>query len=180
MGTNTARETYEVSDHNVHKPNPEDCVFCHGQDVSQPNPGSDPANFKFSGIRPYTTPDYDGDGNTTESIQAEIQGLETTLYAWIQNYAANNIAGPDNYIIYADNYPYFFIDTDMDGQVDPGENIFPRMYAKFDLTLMRAAYNYQFSKKEPHGFIHNSLYIAQLLVDSIESLGGSVAIYTWR
>ncbi|MBA7653043.1 hypothetical protein ES703_60884 [subsurface metagenome] len=49
-----------------------------------------------------------------------------------------------------------------------------------DETLLKAAYNYQLSKKEPHGYIHNSLYIAELLVDSIESLGGNVAIYTWR
>ncbi len=182
MGSNTPRETYEPSDHNVHKPNPEDCVLCHGQDISQPNPGADPSKFKFSGIRPYTTPDYNGDGNTNESIKDEIKGLEATLYPLIQNYAANNIPGPDNYIIYSGPaYPYFFKDKPpYNGQVDPGEAIYPNMYTKFDLTLMRAAYNYQFSKKEPHGYIHNSRYIAELLVDSIESLGGSVVIYTWR
>ena len=127
-----------------------------------------------------TTPDYDGDGDTTESIKDELKGLQETLYPLMQNYAANNIAPPNNYIIYASNYPYYFIDTDMDGQVDPGENIFPRMYSKFDSTLLRAAYNYQFSKKDPHGFIHNSLYIAQLLVDSIVDLGGNPALYPWR
>ena len=45
---------------------------------------------------------------------------------------------------------------------------------------MKAAYNYQVSLKEPHGFIHNSLYVAQILVDSIEHLGGDVSKYTWR
>ena len=181
MGSNSPRETFEPSDHNVHKPNPEDCVLCHGQDVSQPNPGADPSQFKFSGIRPYTTPDYDGDGNITESVKDEIQGLEATLYLLIQNYAEFNIVGPNNYIVYSDaGYPYFFIDTDMDGITDDAEVDFGNRYQKFDLTLMRAAYNYQFSKKEPHGFIHNSRYIAQLLVDSIEGLGGNVAIYTWR
>ena len=181
MGSNSPRETYEPSDHNVHKPNPEDCVLCHGQDVSQPNPGADPSKFKFSGIRPYTTPDYDGDLDTNESIKSEIRELEATLNTLIENYAANNIAGPDNYIIYSGpDYPYFFKDRPPYGQVDPGEAIYPNMYTSFDLTLMRAAYNYQFSKKEPHGYIHNSRYIAELLVDSIESLGGNIAIYTWR
>jgi hypothetical protein len=178
MGTNTARETREPSDHNVHKPNPEDCVFCHGYDVSQPNPGNDPSKFKFSGIRPYSIPDFDGDGNITESIENEIKGLEAALYAQIQWYAFFTLVNP---IIYADNYPYFFKDTNGNGIVDPGENIFPNQYGpNMDATLLRAAYNFQLSKKEPHGFIHNPFYIAQLLVDSIESLGGNVAIYTWR
>jgi len=177
MGTNTARETHEPSDHNVHKPNPEDCVFCHGYDVSQPNPGNDPSKFKFSGIRPYSIPDFDADGNITESIKDEIQGLEAALYAQIQWYGFLTA----NPIIYADNYPYFFKDTNGNGIVDPGENIFPNQYgSNMDATLLKAAYNYQLSRKEPHGFIHNPFYIAQLLVDSIESLGGNVAIYIWR
>jgi len=178
MGINNARETHEPSDHNVHKPNPEDCVFCHGYDVSQPNPGNNPSQFKFSGIRPGSIPDFDADGDLIESIQNEIQGLEAALYAQIQFYATNTLAAP---IIYADNYPYFFKDTNGNGQVDPGENSFPNQYgSQMDTVLLKAAYNYQFSKKEPHGFIHNPFYIAELLVDSIESLGGNIAAYVWR
>ena len=179
MGTNTARQTHEPSDHNVHKPNPEDCVFCHGYDISQPNPGNNPSLFKFSGIRPYSIPDYDADGDSTESIESELDGLEAALYSQIQVYATNVLAAP---IIYADSYPYFFNDNNpTNGQVDPGEAIFPNQYgSQIDETLLKAAYNYQLSQKEPHAFIHNSRYMAQLLVDSIESLGGNVAIYTWR
>jgi hypothetical protein len=178
MGTNTARETHEPSDHNVHKPNPEDCVYCHGYDVSQPNPGADPTKFKFSGIRPASIPDFDADADITESIKNELEGLKEALYAQIQFYATNTLAAP---IIYADNYPYFFNDSNGNGQVDPGENIFPNQYgSQMDAALLKAAYNYQFSKKEPHGFIHNPYYIAQLLVDSIESLAGNVAAYIWR
>ena len=29
-------------------------------------------------------------------------------------------------------------------------------------------------------FIHNARYVAQLLVDSIQDLGGNIAPYTWR
>lgn len=180
MGTNSPRKELGQStygDHNVHKPNPEDCVYCHGQDVSQPNPGSNPANFTFSGIRPGSTPDYDGDGNTNESVKNEITGLEEALYTQIQEYAADVLGAP---IIYASSYPYFFNDSNGNGEVDPGEAIYPNGYRSFDATLLKAAYNYQVSKKEPHGFIHNSRYIAQLLVDSIEALGGDVSAYTWR
>ncbi len=181
MGTNTDRETRELSDHNVHKPNQEDCVFCHGYDVSEPNPGNDPSKFKFSGIRPASIPDFDADADIIEAIKGEIQGLEAALLWEIQTYAINNIPGPDNWIIYANNYPYFFKDTNQNRVVNPGENIYPNQYgSQMDTTLLKATYNYLFSKKEPHGYIHNPFYIAQLLVDSIESLGGNVAIYTWR
>jgi hypothetical protein len=190
MGTNSTRRTTgqshqmsiagipNYSDHNVLKPNPEDCVYCHGQDVSQPNQGADPSGFKFSGIRPATTPDYDGDGNTKESTEDEIKGLEKALYAQIQFYATNVLGYP---IIYDSNsYPYFFNDKNGNGEVDPGEAIFPNMYTQSDAKLLRAAYNYQASIKEPHGFIHNSKYVAELLVDSIEHLGGDISAYSWR
>ncbi len=180
MGTNTARETHEPSDHNVHKPNQEDCVFCHGYDVSQPDPGNDPTKFKFSGIRPASIPDYDGDGNIIESIKNEIKGLEEALLSQIQTYASTQL-GID--ILYApDDYPYFFVDNPPIGDPTGDINYGNRLKEQMDATLIKAAYNLHFSKKEPHGFIHNSRYIAQLLVDSIESLAGSaaVAIYTWR
>jgi hypothetical protein len=32
---------------------------------------------------------------------------------------------------------------------------------------MRAAFNYQFSLKEPAGYVHNGNYVIQLLQDSI-------------
>ena len=164
--------------HNVHKPNPEDCVYCHGQDISQPNPGADPAKFKFSGIRPGPTPDYNGNGDRTESIESEIKALADALYAQIQVYAATVIGAPIVYDSHA--YPYFFNDRNGNGIVDPGEAIYPNLYASFDAKLLRAAYNYQVSKKEPHGYIHNSKYIAQLLVDSIGHIRGDVSPYKWR
>jgi hypothetical protein len=180
MGTQSEHKPYDYTGelHNVHKPNPEDCVYCHGQDVSQPNPGSDPAKFKFSGIRPAPTPDYNGNGDKTESIESEIKGLEDALYKQIQAYAAGVIGTP---IIYdSHSYPYFFVDTNGNGEVDPGEAIYPNAYSLFDAKLLKAAYNFQVSKKDPHGFIHNSKYVAQLLVDSIGHIGGDVSAYKWR
>ncbi|MFC2166031.1 multiheme c-type cytochrome, partial [Acidobacteriota bacterium] len=167
MGTQSENKRFDYTGkmHNVHKPDPRDCVYCHGWDVSQPNPGSNPAKFKFSGIRPGSTPDYNGNGDRTESIESEIKVLEENLYAQIQMYAATVLGAPIVYDSHA--YPYFFNDLNGNGIVDPGEAIYPNAYASFDAKLLRAAYNFQTSKKEPHGFIHNSMYIAQLLVDSI-------------
>jgi len=162
--------------HNVQKPNQADCVNCHGEDVSQPNPGSDPSKFKFSGIRPANIPDYDGDGDRTESMKYEIKGLEEVLYAQMQ-LRSKLIGAP---LVYdSHTYPYFFKDNNGNGVVDPGEAIYPNGY-KFNAKLLKAAYNYQMSKKEPHGYIHNARYVAQLLVDSIGDLGGNVAPYSWR
>jgi hypothetical protein len=163
--------------HNVISPNPADCVSCHGQDISQPNPGADAAQFEFSGIRPGNMPDFDADGDLWESLKDEIQGLEMQLYNQIQSYAANVIGVP---IIYdSHSYPYFFVDSNGNGEVDPGENIYPNKYPSFDGKLLKGAYNYQVSKKDPNGFIHNVRYIAQLLVDSIIDLGGNQN-YGWR
>ncbi len=162
--------------HNVKKPNPADCVNCHGQDISQPNRGADPAKFRFDSIRPYSTPDYDGDGNMRESVKEELNGLEAALYTQMQAYGFAT-GKPIVYDSLA--YPYFFNDTNGNGLLDPGEAIFPNAY-KFDARLLKAAYNYQVSQKEPNNYIHNSKYIAQLLVDSISSLGGNTTKYWWR
>jgi hypothetical protein len=179
MGTKSENNAtdYMGITHNVMKPNPADCVYCHGQDVSQPNPGADPAQFKFSAIRPASIPDYDGDGITSESMMSEIQGLEKDLYKYIQA-AAQRAGAPVIYDSHA--YPYFFSDVNGNGEIDPGEAIYPNRYSFPNGRMLKAAYNYQMSKKAPHGYAHNSLYIAQLLVDSIIDLGGDAGKYGWR
>jgi hypothetical protein len=159
--------------HNVADPNKANCVGCHGQDISQPYPGGDPAMFSFEYIRPANIPDYDGDGNKSESLKAEIQALEASLYAHMQAYGFA-IADP---IVYDSNsYPYFFKDSNGNGLRDPDES---SRYS-FNAKMLKAAYNYQMSLKEPHGFIHNARYIAQLMVDSIQDLGGNIVPYSWR
>jgi len=180
MGSDSSRQkaSNDFTDHNVLTPNPADCVYCHGQDVAQSHPGADPAYFEFSGIRPGTTPDYDGDGNKSESIEDEIKGLEDTLYAMIQSYASSVLG--KNVAYDSHSYPYFFVDKNGNGVVDPDEASRSNGFTTFDATLLPAAYNFQASKKEPHGFIHNSRYVAQFLVDSLGSLGGDTSIYTWR
>jgi len=159
--------------HNVKSPNPADCVGCHGQDISQPYPGGDPANFMFTGIRPGNIPDLDADGNVAESLQSEILGLEAALYKQIR---AFGFAIGDPVVYDSHSYPYWFKDTNGNGVKDPSET---GRY-NFTANMLKAAYNYQMSQKEPCGYIHNHRYVAQLLVDSIGDLGGSIAPYTWR
>jgi hypothetical protein len=163
--------------HNVAAPLKENCVPCHGNDISESFKGADPEKFDFEQIRPGDIPDYNGNGNTTESLKAEIQGLEAALYAQIQVYS---LASQKVRALYnGDTNPYWFQDTNNDGILEAGEMTSANAY-KFNAVGLRAAFNYQLSKKEPHGFIHNARYVAQLLVDSIQSLGGDVSKYTWR
>ena len=177
FGTKSFNRAQDDSDNLFHNTSPskEDCSACHGNDVAQPHPG-DASRFEFEGIRPAHIPDYDADGNTSESLQAELDGLEAELYAQLQAYG-NSIG---NSIAYDEAaYPYFFSDLNGNGVVDPEEADSSNNY-KFDATALRAAYNLQFSKKEPCGYIHNAVYFAQLMVDSIEHLGGKIIKYTWR
>ncbi len=68
-------------------------------------------------------------------------------------------------------YPYFFADANDNGQVDEGEE----RYATWTPRLLRAAYNYQVSNKDPGEFAHNGKYIIQLLYDSIADLNTAIA-----
>ncbi len=47
-------------------------------------------------------------------------------------------------------------------------------FASWTPNLLRAAYNYQDSTKDPGGFAHNSSYVMQILYDSIRAVGGDV------
>jgi hypothetical protein len=178
FGTKSLNRRLDDSDDMFHHtlPSNEDCVLCHGQDIAQPHPGAHPEEFEFEGIRPAQTPDYDADGDIKESLEAEIDGLEEALYARLQAYA-NSIGSPLAYDEHA--YPYFFKDVNGNGVVDPAEAVSANGY-RFTAPLLRAGYNFQFTKKEPCGYIHNPLYIAQILVDSISHLGGDTKPYTWR
>ncbi|MHC4434848.1 MAG: hypothetical protein ACYTBS_23665, partial [Planctomycetota bacterium] len=141
----------------------ETCSVCHPGVVAQ----EDLKNIRLIG----STSDYDGDGNATEGICDEIEGLKETLYAAIQAYAASGTP-----IIYDSHaYPYFFVDTNANGQVDEGEGSYGNRYNAWTARLLKAAYNYQVAMKDPGGYAHGGKYIIQLLYDSIEDLDADVA-----
>jgi hypothetical protein len=141
------------------------CAFCH-EDVATVE---DLKNVRMVS----SAPDYDGDGDVTEGMYYEVQGLQETLFAEIQKYAADKAGAA---IVYdPDAYPYFFADTNANGAVDEGEAAFPNAYKNWTPRLLKAAYNYQVSLKDPGAFAHGNKYIVQLLFDSIEDLGGDVS-----
>ena len=137
--------------HDVHalEPKVESCETCHDT--------KDPAAIRWD-----ATPDYDGDGDVTEGIKGEVDTLAEALFAEMQTYAAAN-GGEIKYDSAA--YPYYF---GADG----------KQYATWTPRLVKAAFNYQYSQKDPGAFVHNPKYVIQFLIDSIEDLGGNVSTYT--
>ncbi len=108
--------------------------------------------------------DYDGDGNMTEGIYYEIEGMREPLFAAIQAYAKQVSNLP---ILYTSaRHPYFFGDPNENGSLDEGEVA----YNAWTPRLAKAAYNYQVSLKDPGRYAHGGKYIIQLLYDSLEDL----------
>lgn len=118
--------------------------------------------------------DYNGNGDTAEAVSAEIASFQEALFASIQKYAVDKAGSPIAYSSAA--YPYFFIDTNKNGTVDADEANAKNGYASWTPNLLRAAYDYQYSVKDPGVFAHNADYILQVLFDSIEAVGGKDAV----
>ena len=108
--------------------------------------------------------DYDGDGDVAEGLYGEVAALKEALYGAMQAYSAST-AGVDSIVYDGHSYPYFFTDA--------GES-----FATWTPNLLKAAYNFQYAAKDPGGFAHNGEYIIQLLIDSIQAVGGSTAGFT--
>jgi hypothetical protein len=143
----------------------EKCAACHAGVVEEAD--------LVAARMPGSNVDFDGDGDAAEGIEGEILGLQEALYAAIQAYAADTLGAPLVYDSHA--YPYFFKDTNGNGEVDEGEAAYANAYKPFSPNLLRAAYNYQYAQKDPGAFAHNKAYTIQLLFDSIEAVGGDVA-----
>jgi hypothetical protein len=72
------------------------------------------------------------------------------------------------------------VDTDEDGELGEGEAVNANKYNAWTGRLLKAAYNYQVSMKDPGAFIHGGKYIIQLLYDSIEDLDAERVKYLVR
>jgi len=142
----------------------DECAACH-DGVATPE--------DLHAIRmPGSLVDYDGDGDTTEGIFGELEGMQALLYSAIQAYATDVAGAP---VVYnAAAYPYFFNDTDGNGEVTEGEAIFPNAYKSWTPRLLTAAYNFQAYEKDPGAFAHNPKYYAQILYDSIDTLNSAL------
>jgi len=141
----------------------EECAKCHTNVKTEED---------LAAIRMATT-DYDGDGDTKEGIAGEVDDLRAALYAAIQAYAKDVAKTPIAYN--PDSYPYFYVDANGNGKVDPDES---DRYNAWTPRLLKAAYNYQYSVKDPGAFAHNSKYVLQVLYDSLEDLGQKVKVDT--
>jgi len=140
----------------------ESCATCHG-DASDPN---DPDTYRKGET------DWDGDGDTAEGVKAEIAAFGERLYAGLQAYAADK----GTPIVYdSHTYPYFFTDTNADGEPGADEANYGNRYAAWTPNLLRAAYNYQYWQKDPGNYAHNAEYMLQVLYDSIQAVGGDLS-----
>ncbi len=163
---------------NAHVPGFNTCAGCH--DVHSQEVKTDLCSTCHAGITdvrdirgPTSTADYDGDGDTTEGINGEIDTVREKLLAAMQAYATATAGSAIAYDPAA--YPYFFIDGNGNGTVDPDEANSDNRFVAWTPTLLRAAYNYQYAGKDPGAFAHNGKYILQTLYDSIAAAGGDTA-----
>jgi len=152
--------------HNPHSLaiNPSDCAACHPV-VSD---YEDIFDIRMSG-----TPDYDGDGDTSEGVYGELITMHEKLYAAIQAYA-QEVVGES--ILYAAQFPYWFIDTNGNGVADEGEIAVPNQYSQWTPRLVKATYNYHLVVEDPGGFMHNAPYLIQLMYDTMDNLAEVVTV----
>jgi hypothetical protein len=154
-----------------------DCHTAHGLDVKVEECGACHDGVEseedLRTIRMSST-DYDGDGNATEGIAEEIDTMREALYTAMQTYAEN--VAQTAIVYHPQNHPYYFVDTNGNGQADPDEAVSDNRYNAWTPRLLRAAYNYQYSTKDPGTFAHNSAYILQVLYDSLADLGTEVEV----
>ncbi len=137
------------------------CKQCHTNVKTE----ADLQNIRMNG----SLVDYNGNGDTTEGIAKEVQGLQAMLLTAIQTYGNEVNKAPIAYT--ADSNPYWFVDANGNGKVDAGETT---AYASWTPRLLEAAYNYQLSVKDPGAFAHNAKYVIQLLYDSIDDLNSTL------
>ncbi|MBN2304472.1 MAG: hypothetical protein JXQ72_08355 [Anaerolineae bacterium] len=135
----------------------EDCTMCH-------------AGIEETTAIRMTSGDFDGDG-ADEGVAGEIVTMHEALLAAIQAYAADVAGTPIAYN--PAQYPYWFVDANANGVPDADEG---DGYATWTPTLLRAAYNYQYVAKDPGAYVHNGKYVAQVLYDSLEAVGGEEAV----
>jgi hypothetical protein len=155
------------------------CIECHDPHSTDIDPAAcEPCHANVTNygeifeIRESET-DYDGDGDTEEGILSELEALHTTLYGAIQAYAGDVAGTP---IVYADSFPYWFVDSNGNGEADGDEANFGNRYASWTPRLVRATYNYHYFHEDPGAFTHNADYVLQLLYDAVADLGEQVPV----
>jgi predicted CXXCH cytochrome family protein len=148
----TSNHTFQIAD--VWAPT---CQTCHNDQAGPEQ------------VRIVHLADYDGDSNPSETLAAELDGLARLTLAAMRTQAT---------LCYDEHsYPYWFNDNagSTDGYCAGDDANFGNQFQGWTPTLMKAAHNFQLHTKDPGGYAHNFDYLAQLLIDSVEDLGGDVA-----
>jgi len=149
-----------------------DCVTCHDphtthireENCATCHTFSDPKQIRFKG----SCVDYDGDGDKTEGIFYEIETIKEKVYAAFLAYTRDVVKKP---AVYDPNtYPYFFNDTNGNGEADASEAAYGNRYTSFTPRSLRASFNFQFATKEPAAFAHGGKYMIELLYDTLTDL----------
>ena len=125
------------------------CAGCH------PEAGGD-----ITAIRRDRGTDYNGVGGTADTTKEEVESFGVAVYAAMQAYTVDNNLDT---LYYDDSrYPYFWN--------DPVLRETANRYGDWDADLAKAAFNYQYFKKEPGAWAHNTYYVMQILYDTIDWL----------
>ena len=168
----------EYRGQNEHVNNFATCIECHDAHVLEVK--TEACSACHSGVETaedlenirITTGDFDGDGDETEGIAGEIETMHEALYRALQDYtSAQGLPG----IVWGSNYPYFFTDSNENGEADPDEANYGNRYTSWTPRLLRGAYNYQWVAKDPGAYAHNGAYILQILYDSLSDFGADVS-----
>jgi hypothetical protein len=126
-----------------------------------------------------TGTDFNGNGDTTESVQAELESIATAMLSQMQTVAVSTTGGSLCYDGAA--YPYWFKHagtTPTGGVCDAGESsASSKAFKNWTPKLLKAAFNYQFYHKDPGAWAHNPDYSAQILIDTAADLGANVSAY---
>lgn len=107
-------------------------------------------------------------------MSEELLALGEVLYAQMK---AVGIVNATLLVYSSASHPYFFKDNNSNGVLDPEEATSSNSFKGWTAPLMKAAFNFQYYQKEHGAWAHNSAYMAQLLIDSIEDLGGDVTSF---
>jgi predicted CXXCH cytochrome family protein len=116
--------------------------------------------------------DYDGDGNVSDGISGEVDGLFKKLGTAITTYGAEH---KTPLCFSGSSYPYWFVDTNGDGACSASEAMANNAFGSWTARLVRAVYNYQLVNNDPGAFAHNAKYAIQLLYDAITDLNTTLA-----
>jgi len=164
-----------------HVPDVQACTECHdAHNLSVPAEACSPCHVSVANAADLrdirsSEGDFDGDGDEEEGLYGEIATMQEKVYSALQAYGAQVAETP---IVYAKRFPYFFVDTNGNGEGDADELAFDNQYAAWTPRLLRAAYNYHFSLQDQGNYTHNGLYVLQLLYDSLDDLGQRVSVET--